>query len=42
VLDPDVSRVVERQDLVAGVYEENRTVVDRVVQTLRFASGAPA
>jgi hypothetical protein len=89
VLDPDVSRVVEQQDLVvdghralrveyekladviaepglhyeylielapdttlvvhttatrgiAGVYEENRTVVDRAVQTLRFASGAPA
>jgi hypothetical protein len=43
-LDPDTTMIVHTTETrgIAGVYEENRVVVDRAIGTLRFTSDAPA
>jgi hypothetical protein len=43
-LDPDTTMIVHTTTTreIAGVYEENRVVVDRAIGTLRFTSDAPA
>ena len=42
--DPDTTMIVHTTATrgIAGVYEENRVVVDRAIGTLRFTSDAPA